>query len=347
MWVSLGVGISGSLIAAAIYLWITEQRLIPALIIGGAGVAGFLITWLFSRKRHESAFAPSSVNQDVRQEANPQINSQISSQFNPVFSPQNTVIVGIPDHHAEANKRESEARDSILIEHMKTTHPTVPYLIDELSKGLGIAMPDVRDALERLSAKQAVVPIKLDQAIGGFAYRLDELYQPNPLPKTVRPNTVTTYTVTTGNELLATDPQVLLEYHWRDTRDFQSDSMNMPLTIWNAGKETAVNFQIADIRNGSWRATFAAIPHLAAGDKTEILASVDYDGLRTSSLAHSLISMVKPASVDDAKRESHTMQAEATYSNPRGQRFSGKYEFQWNHKTGECSAILKALSRLS
>jgi hypothetical protein len=86
MWVNLGVGISSSLIAAAIVYWVTERRLIPALVLGGAGLAGFAITWLLSRSQSASLARASSVSLENKQEFNPH--------FNPQFNPQFTVSVG-------------------------------------------------------------------------------------------------------------------------------------------------------------------------------------------------------------------------------------------------------------
>ncbi len=70
MWASLGIGVSGSLIAAAICYWITERHLIPALVIGGAGIAGFILTWLFTKKPPPS-IAPVPITQDNQQQFSP------------------------------------------------------------------------------------------------------------------------------------------------------------------------------------------------------------------------------------------------------------------------------------
>ena len=81
------MGVSSSLIAAAIVYWITDHKWLPALVIGAAGIIGFLVTHLFARR---PAAAP-SVNQDVKQEANPQIN----------VNPQQNVYIGTRNDEAE------------------------------------------------------------------------------------------------------------------------------------------------------------------------------------------------------------------------------------------------------
>jgi xanthosine utilization system XapX-like protein len=73
------MGVSSSLIAGAIYYWITERHPIPALVIAGLGVVGILITYLFTKKPTPAVPSP-SVHQDVKQEVSPQVN--INPQFN-------------------------------------------------------------------------------------------------------------------------------------------------------------------------------------------------------------------------------------------------------------------------
>lgn len=75
---TLGMGVSSSLIAAAIAYWITDHHLITALVMGAAGIVGFVGTLLLSRKPQSPS--PVSVNQDNKQEFNPQVN--INPQFN-------------------------------------------------------------------------------------------------------------------------------------------------------------------------------------------------------------------------------------------------------------------------
>jgi hypothetical protein len=73
------MGVSTSLIAAAFVDWVTEHNLIRALIIGGAGIIGFLVTHFLTKK---SAIPAPSASQNLKQEANPHINVQTSPQFN-------------------------------------------------------------------------------------------------------------------------------------------------------------------------------------------------------------------------------------------------------------------------
>lgn len=320
---------------------------IGAIIVGCTGIAITAITHFLTRKPAAPLETPAPpVTQDVKQENKQEFNPQFNPQFTPTFSPQQNVYIGAHPHAHDINAiRDDARREAMIIEYLKKSPPNTGYDVAELSEAVGLTMPEVRDLMENLEARKIVWSVEQLNVVGGKAYLLDELHRPQPAPRGAsKPNTVTTYT-STGNELTADDPQMLLQYRWRDTRNYQTDSLNMPLTIWNAGKETAVNFQIAEIRNGSWKATFPLVPHLAAGERADILASVDYEGLRHPPLAHSLVSMVKPAGQDEAKRESHSMRVKATYANPRGQKFSGEYEFQWKHEAGECTAILVALSR--
>jgi hypothetical protein len=59
----------------------------------------------------------------------------------------NTVVLGTADPRAGTIKRENAQVDATVLARMKTEHPTQAYLIDELSKKLGIDMPEVRDSL--------------------------------------------------------------------------------------------------------------------------------------------------------------------------------------------------------
>lgn len=187
----MGTGTASSLIAAAVVYWLIERNVGHALIIGGAGIVVFILTLIFAKKPAADSAAP--VHQHVKQEANPQISAQISPQFSPQFH--NTIVLSPVDPDARSLERENARVDATVLERMKTEHPTQPYLIDELSKKLGIDMPDVRDSLKRLESRGAAIPLRLEEAIGGEAYLLDELHRPHPAPQPKKPNTVTTYSI--------------------------------------------------------------------------------------------------------------------------------------------------------
>ena len=76
------MGVSTSLIAAAIAYWITDHRLVPVVVIGVAGVIGF-----FTRK--PLATNNPSAQQKVKQEANPNIHID----NRPVFENKPTIVV--------------------------------------------------------------------------------------------------------------------------------------------------------------------------------------------------------------------------------------------------------------
>jgi hypothetical protein len=64
------MGVSSSLIAAAIAYWITDHNLVRTLVIGGTGIAGFLLTYLLT-KRPTPPTSPVSVHQENKQEFSP------------------------------------------------------------------------------------------------------------------------------------------------------------------------------------------------------------------------------------------------------------------------------------
>jgi hypothetical protein len=186
---TLGLGTSSSLIAAGVGYWLIERSVAHALVISGVGIVVLILTLVFAKKPGDSA----PVDQKGKQEANPHISSQINPQFSPQFH--NTVVIGAPGPRAGAIERESAHVDAIVLDHMKADHPTQPYLIDEMSNKLGITMPDARDSMERLVARNAAVRIRLAEAKGGRAYLLDELHRPHPAPERKKPNTITTYSI--------------------------------------------------------------------------------------------------------------------------------------------------------
>jgi len=105
------MGVSSSLIASAIYYWITEHQLIPALLIAGAGVAGFLITHFLTKKKPEAPPPPPppprSVDQDVKQEVSPKIT------VNPTFNVGTPVPAAAAPARAPAVEAKRESRHNI------------------------------------------------------------------------------------------------------------------------------------------------------------------------------------------------------------------------------------------
>src|SRR5258708_29544025 len=57
MWTALGMGVSVSLIAAAIYDYATGNH-VRALIMGAAGLAAFFVAYFFSKKKPELTLPP-------------------------------------------------------------------------------------------------------------------------------------------------------------------------------------------------------------------------------------------------------------------------------------------------
>jgi hypothetical protein len=188
----MGTGTASSLITAAVVYWLIERNVSHALIIGAAGIVVFVLTLIFAKKPAADSAAP--VHQHVKQEANPQINAQINPQFSPQFH--NTFVLSVADSATNTAERENAQIDATILAHMKADHPTQAYQIDEISKKLGIGMPEVRGSLERLVARDAAFRIRLNEAVDAKAYFLDELHRPHPAPQQPKkPNTVTTYSI--------------------------------------------------------------------------------------------------------------------------------------------------------
>ena len=123
-----------------------------------------------------------------------------------------------------------------------------------------------------------------------------------------------------------------------------TDKLAMPIVLRNAGKEAAVNVKVEEILVGNWRATFPLVPHIIVGNATPVLASVEYDGMQIETVANHLISLLRPAT-NAGMKESRTTPARITYTNARGEQFTGAYEFRWDHVKRECTAVLIALTR--
>jgi len=158
MWVSLGVGISSSLIATAIYLWIAERRLIPALIVAATGLAGFLITWFFSKKKASSDNPRPDIATSV----------QVNPQFNPQFNP--TIQIGV-NSSAEDERRERRRNEETVLAFMRTEKKS---LVETVASGTGLTKKQAADALESLYFQRFLFRSPI-QASGDFIYWLSDL----------------------------------------------------------------------------------------------------------------------------------------------------------------------------
>jgi hypothetical protein len=98
------------------------------------------------------------------------------------------------------------------------------------------------------------------------------------------------------SSLAENDPQILIEYHWRDSGDYGStDKLGMPVVLRNAGNDTAVNVQVEEMVVGNWRATFPLVPHIVGDGSVAVLASVEYDSMQIETVVNHLISLLRPA----------------------------------------------------
>jgi len=152
------MGVSSSLIAAAIVYGITNHKWLPAFVIAAAGIIGFLITHLFARR---PAAAP-SVHQDIKQEANPQIN----------VSPQQNVYIGTRDDEAERERKERDRHDRIVFEHIKQQHehrPAMTHLVAGVASAVSLTFHEADQSLKRLFAKDMLYRSTID-APGDFVY---------------------------------------------------------------------------------------------------------------------------------------------------------------------------------
>jgi hypothetical protein len=150
MWASLGIGVSGSLIAAAIYYWITEHRLIPALVIGGAWIAGFILTWLFNKKPAPTTVPP-SITQNNRQEFNPQINVSVGNSTStaaasapaPAVSPKSEPRSNI--HFTEMASGMSPNRSGLLPIAIGQADPFAAAMFEnQIIEGMELRIPTVK-----------------------------------------------------------------------------------------------------------------------------------------------------------------------------------------------------------
>lgn len=146
-------------------------------------------------------------------------------------------------------------------------------------------------------------------------------------------------------KLEPSDPQILLEYHWRHFSDQGfPDKGDMPVTVRNAGSDAALSIQIEEIKTGGWQAAFPPISHLVGGEHTSIRASVNYDGMQIPMIKNNLIALLRP-SENAGTTESRITKATATYKNVRGEVFECEYEFRWDHEERECKTFVVAVSK--
>jgi hypothetical protein len=160
-WWTLGMGISGSLVATAIAFWIVESDHIHALVIGGTGVVVFILTPLFTKKPSST---PPSVHQENRQEVN--------------VNPQQHVYIGFPeqDHSEEKNLRHEQLIVDILKPYREPNR-SIPQFRDSIVEAAKKVDPTITEvqvvsALERLRIKELVIRRPIEEADGGFMYWL-------------------------------------------------------------------------------------------------------------------------------------------------------------------------------
>jgi hypothetical protein len=160
---NLGMGIAGNLIAAAILWYVTGPN--TGLVIGGAGIALFVIVYFFTKKP-VAPILPSPPSPPVLQE-----NRQSQE-----FSPRIDIHVAADTRNARIEEEEAR-QERLVLAYMKSTHPGMGYTIDEVAIGVKLTMPDAWDTLERMKAKRIVWTVQLNEAIQGVVYFLEDVYR--------------------------------------------------------------------------------------------------------------------------------------------------------------------------
>lgn len=121
---NFGMGVSTSLVAAAIVDWVTQHNMVRALIIGGAGVIGFIVTYILTRKPAVAKPAPVSVTQENNQDFRP--HTEIKPEFH--------ISVGNSSAAAPAPEKKNEPRCNIHFKDVKlgasNTAKTFPFTPD-------------------------------------------------------------------------------------------------------------------------------------------------------------------------------------------------------------------------
>jgi hypothetical protein len=173
---NFGMGVSTSLVAAAIVDWVTQHNAVRALIIGGAGIVGFIVTYLLARQK---PLPPPPPTVNAKQEANPQITQQFSPQFNPEFNPQfnPTIQIGVSGDSGRPAPSilSSQKHEELVIEFLRKKPPNTGFDYAEVAASTNLTKRDARSALERLEAQGSVWSVGQLDAEGGKAYFLDDV----------------------------------------------------------------------------------------------------------------------------------------------------------------------------
>ena len=142
---TLGMGVSSSLIAAAIVYWITDHNLVRAFMIGGAGVAGFLLTYLLTKRA-----APPMPSVSVNQKNEPETHIENK----PVFENKPTIIVSTGAVAVPAPESE-RAYDEVLafLERKMQRGRAVEYFVEHIASETHLPEQRVFNALQRLFRK--------------------------------------------------------------------------------------------------------------------------------------------------------------------------------------------------
>jgi hypothetical protein len=181
---TLGMGTSSSLVATAIVYWIVERNLINALIIGGTGIAVFIITIIFAKKP-SAAVPPTPLIKDSGN-ATATGGAGGHASIGPI-----TVNVGGSSDESVNQKAEQLSNESVIIAFLKKSPAHIGYDYEEIAEATNLPKRDVRDALQRLQSQRRVRAEGMLEAKDGYSYFLDDVERttaaPISRPETPRP----------------------------------------------------------------------------------------------------------------------------------------------------------------
>jgi hypothetical protein len=166
MWATLGMAVSASVIAGAIYDYATGNHL-RALIMGAVGLVGFLVAYLFSKRRPEAAHPPLMNNSGNASATGG--NASIGD-----------IVINVPLATPPAPALEAEhAYREVLtfLERTMVRGRAIKYFVETIAAETGLRERWVYEALERLVREGHVLRLEI-QGVGidGSSTRWDAAY---------------------------------------------------------------------------------------------------------------------------------------------------------------------------
>jgi len=161
------MGAASSLFAAGITYGIAERRWGVALVVAGAGLAAFLLTYMFTKRPTPSAPMPSI-----------QVNPELNQQFNPQFNPTIQIGVPAPDHGAALAEQEKLQREERVLNFMRKVQEGsanqqrhITHLVESVASGTALNFNQAKETLDSLCLKGLLVRSTIE-AEGDYVYWL-------------------------------------------------------------------------------------------------------------------------------------------------------------------------------